>query len=95
MAEDVSTAKIADKTEGFSGSDLRQLCTAAAMCGIRELMKATSQASKDKAAAKKAKHTGAIVGNSNSGGVGADTKAGSSRQHDKASSSATGEDKPR
>ena len=52
-ADDVSTAKIADKTEGFSGSDLRQLCTAAAMCGIRELMKATSKASKADAAAKK------------------------------------------
>ena len=55
-AEDVSTTKIADNTEGFSGSDLRQLCTAAAMCGIRELMKATSKAAQDKAAAKKAKH---------------------------------------
>ena len=55
-AEDVSTTKIADNTEGFSGSDLRQLCTAAAMCGIRELMKATSKATQDKAAAKKAKH---------------------------------------
>ena len=54
--EDVSTTKIADNTEGFSGSDLRQLCTAAAMCGIRELMKATSKAARDKAAAKKAKH---------------------------------------
>ena len=54
-AEDVSTSKIADSTEGFSGSDLRQLCTAAAMCGIRELMKATSKASSDKAAAKKAR----------------------------------------
>ncbi|DBA76458.1 TPA: hypothetical protein ACH3X2_008527 [Trebouxia sp. C0005] len=56
-AEDVSTTKIADNTEGFSGSDLRQLCTAAAMCGIRELMKATSKAAQDKAAAKKAQHT--------------------------------------
>ncbi|DBA81560.1 TPA: hypothetical protein ACH3X1_007333 [Trebouxia sp. C0004] len=55
-AEDVSTTKIADNTEGFSGSDLRQLCTAAAMCGIRELMKATSKAARDKDAAKKAKH---------------------------------------
>ena len=54
-AEGVSTTKIADNTEGFSGSDLRQLCTAAAMCGIRELMKATSKAARDKAAAKKAK----------------------------------------
>lgn len=56
IAEGVSTTKIADNTEGFSGSDLRQLCTAAAMCGIRELMKATSKAAQDKAAAKKAKH---------------------------------------
>ena len=54
-AADVSTLKIADSTEGFSGSDLRQLCTAAAMCSIRDLMKATSKASRDKAAGKKAK----------------------------------------
>ena len=55
MADNVSTANIADKTEGFSGSDLRQLCTAAAMCGIRDLMKATSKASKADAAAKQAR----------------------------------------
>lgn len=54
IADDVSTAKIADNSEGFSGSDLRQLCTAAAMCSIRELMKATSKASKADAAAKNA-----------------------------------------
>lgn len=54
IADNVSTSKVADSTEGFSGSDLRQLCTAAAMCGIRELMKATSKASKATAAAKQA-----------------------------------------
>ena len=83
MAEDVSTAKIADNTEGFSGSDLRQLCTAAAMCGIRELMKATSKSSKDKAAAKQvrraAKH-GAVSDSSTTTGAAADT-AGPSQQH--------------
>lgn len=54
IADDVSTPRIADKTEGFSGSDLRQLCTAAAMCGIRDLMKATSKAAKASAASKSA-----------------------------------------
>ena len=85
MAEDVSTARIADNTEGFSGSDLRQLCTAAAMCGIRELMKATSKAAKDKAAAKKvrqaAKH-GAVSDSSTVKSAAADT-AGPSQQCDR------------
>lgn len=84
MAKDVSTAKLAEKTEGFSGSDLRQLCTAAAMCGIRELMKATSQASKDKAAAKKAKRGGVGLGSSKLGGAGTDPRAGPDQQQDKA-----------
>ncbi|KAL3152348.1 hypothetical protein ABBQ32_001411 [Trebouxia sp. C0010 RCD-2024] len=92
VAKDVSTAKLAEKTEGFSGSDLRQLCTAAAMCGIRELMKATSQASKDKAAAKKAKRTRASLGSSKSGGAGTDPRAGPDQQQDKAQSgTATGD----
>ena len=85
MAEDVSTAKIADNTEGFSGSDLRQLCTAAAMCGIRELMKATSKTSKDKAAAKKdrrAAKPGADSDSSTIKDAAADTAA-PSHQHDK------------
>lgn len=82
MAKDVSTAKIADNTEGFSGSDLRQLCTAAAMCSIRELMKATSKASKDKAAAKKVKRTGAVVDSNKIGGAGAGTRDGPSQQQD-------------
>lgn len=94
MAKDVSTSKIADNTEGFSGSDLRQLCTAAAMCGIRELMKATSKSSKDKAAAKKvrsaAKH-GAVSGSSTIKGAAADT-AGPSQQHDKESCTGKGEE---
>ena len=94
MAEDVSTAKIADNTEGFSGSDLRQLCTAAAMCGIRELMKATSKASKDKAAAKKvkcaAKH-GAVSDSSTINGAAADA-AGSCQRHDKESGIGKGEE---
>lgn len=60
-SDDVSTTKIADSTDGFSGSDLRQLCTAAAMCGIRELMKATSKATQDKAAANKARHTAKLA----------------------------------
>ena len=84
MAEDVSTAKIADNTEGFSGSDLRQLCTAAAMCGIRELMKATSKSSKDTAATNKlrraAKH-GAVLDSSTIKGTTAEAAARGQR-HD-------------
>lgn len=85
VAEDVSTAKIADNTEGFSGSDLRQLCTAAAMCGIRELMEATSKSSKDTAAAKKVRRTakhGAVSDSRTVQGAAADA-AGPSRQHDR------------
>lgn len=94
MAEDVSTAKVADNTEGFSGSDLRQLCTAAAMCGIRELMKATSKSSKDTAAAKKVRRTGkdgAISDNSTIKGAAADA-AGPSQQHDRQPGSGKTED---
>lgn len=32
---------IANRTDGYSGSDLRVLCTAAAMRPVRELLKAT------------------------------------------------------
>eukprot|EP00891_Asterochloris_glomerata_P008214 jgi/Astpho2/8214/fgenesh1_pm.00121_%23_5_t len=43
LAKDVSISKLAEKTEGFSGSDLRQLCTAAAMHTIRDLLAATGK----------------------------------------------------
>lgn len=44
LSSDVDLAKVADRTEGYSGSDLKQLCTAAAMRPVRELLKATSKA---------------------------------------------------
>ena len=43
MAKDVSIGKLAEKTDGFSGSDLRQLCTAAAMQTVRDLLAATGK----------------------------------------------------
>ena len=46
LAKDVSISKLAEKTDGFSGSDLRQLCTAAAMHTIRDLLAATGKSAK-------------------------------------------------
>ena len=43
LAEDVKLSSIAEKTEGYSGSDLKALCTAAAMRPVRELLKATGK----------------------------------------------------
>ena len=43
LAEDVDLGRVADRTDGFSGSDLRQVCTAAAMIPLRELLKATGK----------------------------------------------------
>ena len=43
LAKDVSISKLAEKTDGFSGSDLRQLCTTAAMHTIRDLLAATGK----------------------------------------------------
>ena len=87
-AEGVSTTKIADNTEGFSGSDLRQLCTAAAMCGIRELMKATSKAARDKAAAKKAKRAAPLSANRQDGPQSDSVPAESSQLPDQQSGAA-------
>ena len=39
----VSTERIADLTDGCSGSDLRQICTAAAMRPVRELLRASGK----------------------------------------------------
>lgn len=48
LGEDVSVSAIASATNGFSGSDLRNLCAAAAMRPVRQLLAASgkSQASK-------------------------------------------------
>jgi SpoVK/Ycf46/Vps4 family AAA+-type ATPase len=43
LAAGVSTERIADLTEGCSGSDLRQICTAAAMRPVRELLRASGK----------------------------------------------------
>lgn len=43
VAADVSVADIAADTDGFSGSDLRQLCVTAAMRPVRELLAASGR----------------------------------------------------
>lgn len=43
MAADVSISVIASATDGFSGSDLRQLCVAAAMRPVRQLLAASGK----------------------------------------------------
>ena len=40
---DVDLGRVADATQGFSGSDLRQVCTAAAMRPVRELLAASGK----------------------------------------------------
>lgn len=52
MSSDVDVRAVADLTEGFSGSDLRTLCTAAAMRPVRELLAASGK-SAQQAASKK------------------------------------------
>lgn len=42
---DLKLDLIADRTESFSGSDLRALCTAAAMRPLRELLTASGKSS--------------------------------------------------
>ena len=46
LDEDVSLTRLADKTSTFSGSDLRALCTAAAMRPVRELLEASGKSAK-------------------------------------------------
>ena len=46
LNEDVSLTRIAERTGGFSGSDLRALCTAAAMRPVRELLEASGKSAK-------------------------------------------------
>lgn len=43
LAEDVELGRVADRTDGYSGSDLREVCTAAAMRPLRDLLKATGK----------------------------------------------------
>ena len=47
QVEDLDFDKIAQMTEGYSGSDLRELCRNAAIYRIRELVKAERDASPD------------------------------------------------
>ncbi len=46
LDEDVSLTRLAEKTSTFSGSDLRALCTAAAMRPVRELLEASGKSAK-------------------------------------------------
>lgn len=43
---DVSLTRLAERTGRFSGSDLRALCTAAAMRPVRELLEASGKSAK-------------------------------------------------
>lgn len=44
LAADVDVVKLAERTEGYSGSDLRQLCVAAAMRPVRSFLEHTAAA---------------------------------------------------
>ncbi|KAK3270502.1 hypothetical protein CYMTET_21103, partial [Cymbomonas tetramitiformis] len=46
-APEVSLKKVAEATDGFSGSDLKNLCTAAAMRSVRELLASTGKSARD------------------------------------------------
>lgn len=46
LGEDVDLAHIASRTDAFSGSDLKAVCTAAAMCPLRELLAASGKSAK-------------------------------------------------
>ena len=46
LGQDVSLSKLAEKTGRFSGSDLRALCTAAAMRPVRELLEASGKSAR-------------------------------------------------
>ena len=43
LSDDVDLGSVASRTDGYSGSDLRQVCTAAAMGPVRDLLKATGK----------------------------------------------------
>eukprot|EP00250_Pteridium_aquilinum_P010505 c19435_g1_i1 orf=463-2994(-) len=51
IADDLDFAELANMTEGFTGSDLKNLCTVAAYRPIRELMKQEQKKNENKAAA--------------------------------------------
>ena len=48
LDKDVCLTRLANKTSGFSGSDLRALCTAAAMRPVRNLLEASGKSAKVK-----------------------------------------------
>lgn len=50
LAPDVDVARLAEQTEGYSGSDLRQLCVQAAMRPVRALLEEDSKAAEAVAA---------------------------------------------
>ena len=54
MHEDLRLESIADRTDGYSGSDLRHLCTAAAMRPLRELLTSSGKSASDQPKAKQA-----------------------------------------
>ena len=43
LSEDVDLGKIAGRTDGYTGSDLRQVCTNAAMRPVKDLLKLTGR----------------------------------------------------
>lgn len=43
MAENVDLSKIANRTDGYTGSDLRQVCTNAALRPVKELLRTTGK----------------------------------------------------
>ena len=45
LGQDVDVDAVAARADGFSGSDLRTLCVAAAMRPVRSLLEATGKAS--------------------------------------------------
>ena len=46
VGDDVDPVHIASRTDGFSGSDLKAVCTAAAMCPLREMLQASGKSAK-------------------------------------------------
>ncbi len=69
LAEDVQLEAVAASAEGYSGSDLRQLCVAAAMRPVRELLAASGKSAKAAATAKAAAAKGSAAGKGGASGI--------------------------